>query len=66
MATGQVAGGELAAAFGFGPTLLVFAVVLAAYLPFIVDVRPSRKRERRSEVATVAYASQPDLLRQAG
>jgi MFS family permease len=60
---GQVIGGELAPAIGFGPTLLVFSAIAAAYLPVLVN--PSRKRQRRSLLA-VADASGSEGLRRAG
>jgi MFS family permease len=41
MVSGQVAGGELSAIFGFGPTLLIFAAITAAYLPVLL--RPVAK-----------------------
>jgi MFS family permease len=36
MVVGQVAGGELAAVFGFGPTLFIFSAIAAAYLPILL------------------------------
>ena len=66
MVIGQVAGGELAAALGFGPTLVVFSALAAAYLPFLLRVFPSRKRQRWALQETVAYASGPDGLARAG
>jgi MFS family permease len=67
MAAGQVAGGELAAAFGFGPTLLVFSALAAAYLPFLCRVfRSPEHARRRSVEEPAAYASSSDALVRAG
>jgi MFS family permease len=54
MAAGQVAGGELAAALGFAPTLLVFSALAAAYLPFLI-YNPVQRQ-----------AALPAMLRRAG
>jgi DHA1 family solute carrier family 18 vesicular amine transporter 1/2 len=41
MVAGQVAGGELAATLGFGPTLLIFSGLAAAYVPLAVRQPPA-------------------------
>jgi MFS family permease len=65
MAAGQVAGGQLAAALGFGPTLVVFSALAAAYLPFLLRDLTSRKSERRLLPETVALGSGSDGSRRA-
>jgi len=59
MAGGQMAGGWMAPAFGFGPTLFVFSAVAAAYLPVLIGIDPNRKRER-SLFKSVANATGRD------
>jgi MFS transporter, DHA1 family, solute carrier family 18 (vesicular amine transporter), member 1/2 len=56
MVVGQITGGELAPAIGFGPTLLVFSLIAAAYLPVLL--------RRADPVATTLPA--PVLVRRAG
>jgi MFS family permease len=53
MAVGQVAGGELAPALGFGPTLLIFGGVAAAYVPVLLR-RPAAVPEAAPALSRAA------------
>jgi MFS family permease len=67
MAAGQVAGGQLAAMLGFGPTLVVFGALAAAYLPFLLRTT-SLARSNRPVVAAYSVRgseAQPERRRAA-